>query len=70
MFVELAGVWLIGVPCAFLGALVFGIPIYYLYLFVGLEEAFKWIVGMFRIRSGKWVNRLTEDLPATSGDLA
>lgn len=70
MFVELAGVWLIGVPCAFLGALVFGIPIYYLYLFVGLEEAFKWIVGMFRIKSGKWVNRLTEDLPSTGVDLA
>lgn len=63
MFAELAGVWFIGVPCAFIGALVLHIPIYYLYLFVGLEEAFKLVVGMLRIKSGKWINRLTEDIP-------
>lgn len=63
MFAELSGVWLIGVPCAFIGALVIGMPIHLLYLFVGLEEAFKFIVGMLRIRSGKWMNRLTEESP-------
>lgn len=61
MFTELAGVWLIGVPCAFLGALVFQMPIYFVYLFVGLEEIFKFFVGMIRIKSGKWINRLTDD---------
>lgn len=61
MFTELTGVWLIGVPCAFLGALVIGMPIHFLYLFVGLEELFKLIVGLRRIKSGKWVNRLISD---------
>lgn len=60
MFAELAGVWFIGVPCAFIGALVLKMPIYHLYLFVGLEEVFKFVVGIVRIRSGKWINRLTE----------
>ena len=70
MFAELTGVWLIGVPCAFLGALVFHIPIYYLYLFVGLEEVFKLIIGMVRVKSGKWINRLTEDIPELQETLA
>jgi putative MATE family efflux protein len=61
MFAELSGVWLIGVPCAFVGALLLHIPIWYLYLFVGLEEVFKFIAGVLRIKSGKWINRLTED---------
>ena len=60
MLAELAGVWFIGVPFAFIGALLLHMPIYYLYLFVGLEEVFKLILGLIRIRSGKWVNRLTD----------
>lgn len=63
MFTELAGVWLIGVPCAFLGALVFRMPIYFVYLFVGLEELFKFFVGMYRIKSGKWLNLLIDETP-------
>ena len=70
IFSELTGVWLIGLPCAFLGALVFHIPIYYLYLFVGLEEAFKLVIGMVRVKSGKWINRLTEDIPELQEPLA
>lgn len=68
MFAELAGVWFIGVPAAFLGALVFGMPIHILYLFIGLEEAFKFVIGMMRIRSGKWINRLTEDATGPTAD--
>ncbi|HLW22445.1 MAG TPA: MATE family efflux transporter, partial [Sphaerochaetaceae bacterium] len=60
MFAELAGVWFISVPCAFIGALILNMPIHHLYLFVGLEEVFKFVVGIVRIRSGKWINRLTE----------
>lgn len=62
MFAELVAVWLIGVPCAFIGALYFKMPIYYLYLFVGLEEIFKLVVGLFRVKSGKWINRLTQEV--------
>lgn len=61
MITELAGVWCIGVPCAFIGALVLDMPIYYLYLFIGLEELFKCIIGAKRVHTGKWVNRLTTD---------
>ncbi|MGI6433132.1 MAG: MATE family efflux transporter [Sphaerochaetaceae bacterium] len=58
MFTELFGVWLIGVPCAFAGAMLFHMPIHLLYLFVGLEEVFKFIVGVNRLKSGKWIRRI------------
>ncbi|MFA7671689.1 MAG: MATE family efflux transporter [Sphaerochaetaceae bacterium] len=58
MFTELFGVWLIGVPCAFIGVLVLSLPLHFLYLFVGLEELFKFFIGLFRIKSNKWITRL------------
>lgn len=59
LFIELTSVWCVGVPLALLGGLVWGIPLYYLYLLVGLEELYKLIIGGIRIRSGRWVNDLT-----------
>ena len=63
MLTELAGVWFIGVPLAFIGALLLKLPIYYLYLFIAIEEVFKFIVGMVRIKSGRWINLLIEETP-------
>lgn len=59
MFTELFGVWVIGVPAAFIGVLLLHLPLNFLYLFVGLEEIYKVIMGLFRVRSGKWINRLS-----------
>ncbi len=62
MFTEISGVWGIGVPLAFLGALVFKLPIYYIYLLVGLEEMYKGIFGTIRIKKRKWITRLVRDV--------
>jgi putative MATE family efflux protein len=62
MFTEITGVWGIGVPLAFLGVLVFHLPIYYMYLLVGLEEFYKALVGLFRVRSKKWITRLVQEV--------
>jgi len=65
LILEITSVWCVGVPLAFVGGLVLHIPIYYLYGLVGLEELYKLIISARRIRSGKWVNDLTEThLPA------
>ncbi|NCB00942.1 MAG: MATE family efflux transporter [Spirochaetia bacterium] len=61
MMTELAGVWGIGVPLAFIGVLVFKLPIYYIYLLVGLEEFFKGFIGFNRVRSKKWITRLIQE---------
>ena len=61
LFAEMGGVWLIGVPLAFVGGLVLGFPLWGVYLLVALEEVFKLIISVTRIRSGKWIHRLTND---------
>lgn len=58
LFMELFSIWLIGVPAAYLGAFVFKLPVYYVYLLVALEEAVKMFASALRIRSRKWIHDL------------
>ncbi|MBK5200815.1 MAG: MATE family efflux transporter [Spirochaetaceae bacterium] len=59
MYLEMGSVWLVGVPLAFLGSMVFHLTLPQIYLLVGCEEITKFIIGSFRIKSGKWYNNLT-----------
>nr|WP_300003376.1 MATE family efflux transporter [Tissierella sp.] len=59
MYLEMGAVWLIGVPFAFLGALVFKYPVYIVFLFVTLEEVVKLIISLPRLISKKWIKKLT-----------
>lgn len=61
LFAELAGVYLVGVPCSFIGAKIFHLSIPMIYLLLGLEEVEKFIAGLIRVRSKKWANVLTGD---------
>lgn len=54
-------IWLIGVPIAALGALVFKLELQHVYLLIQIEELVKLIIGYIRFRSGKWINQLTND---------
>lgn len=62
MFAEMFGVWAVGVPLAFLGVLVFKLDVHMLYLLVGMEEVSKLVLGLIRMKQGKWVNDLTADV--------
>lgn len=62
MILEMCSVWLVGVPLAFLGALVFKLPVYYVFLMVHMEEIVKASIGMLRIRSKKWVTNVIHDM--------
>lgn len=53
-------IWLVGVPLAALGAFVFMLPIQWVYLLVLSEELTKFIFGLRRYLSGKWINNLTK----------
>lgn len=59
LILDTGGVWLIGVPLAFLGGLVWHLPIYWVYALVNIEEVFKLILGIPRLLSKKWINNLT-----------
>ena len=57
---EMSGVYLVGVPVAFLGAKVFAMPLYLIYLALSLEEIAKFLFSFIRIRSKKWAHVLTD----------
>jgi Na+-driven multidrug efflux pump len=51
-------IWTVGVPMAFISAFVFGLPVYYVYLSVMSEEFLKFILGLRRYFSRKWIHNL------------
>ena len=58
LFLDGIIIWLVGVPMAYLGANVFHLPVYFVYLCAMSEEAAKWALGMWRYRSRRWINNL------------
>lgn len=58
LIMDTAGVWLIAVPLAFVGGLVLKLPVEWVYVLVVLEEVFKFIFGVWRFLSKKWINNL------------
>jgi putative MATE family efflux protein len=66
MYVDVGGVWFIGVPAAYLAAFVLELPIAWVIGFTFIEEIIKIIIGISRFISGKWINNLTTKLNTSS----
>jgi putative MATE family efflux protein len=47
--------WFIGVPLAFTAAFVLHYPIWLVYLLLSIEEAVRFVIGLRRVRSTKWM---------------
>ncbi len=62
MFLDGIIIWIVGVPLAALGAYVFHFPVYFVYLCAMSEEATKWLLGMWRYRSRKWIHNLANQV--------
>lgn len=63
LFLDVSGVWLIGIPMAVVGGLVLHLPIYIVYAMVMTEELYKLILGYIRYRKKKWIrNIVAEDI--------
>jgi putative MATE family efflux protein len=59
LFLDGIIIWIVGVPMAYLGAFVLGLPVYLVYLCAMSEEVTKWFLGINRYFSRKWINNLT-----------
>ena len=59
LFLDGIIIWIVGVPMAYLGAFVFNWPVHLVYLCAMSEEVTKWILGINRYFSRKWINNLT-----------
>jgi putative MATE family efflux protein len=53
-------IWVVGVPLAFMGAFIFHLPVYWVYLLVMSEELVKWLFGLYRFFSRKWIHNLAQ----------
>ena len=70
LFLDGIIIWIVGVPMAFLGAFVFDFPVYFVYLCAMSEEATKWVLGIRRYLSRKWINNLTMHVDGLTPGLA
>ncbi|MGM0443000.1 MAG: MATE family efflux transporter [Fibrobacterota bacterium] len=61
MFVDILSLWGIGVPLGIISAIVFGLPLWAVYLIIGTEEVAKAVVVINRVRTGRWINRVIEN---------
>jgi Na+-driven multidrug efflux pump len=59
LFLDGIIIWIVGVPMAYLGAFVWHLPVHLVYLCAMSEEATKWVLGIHRYLSRKWINNLT-----------
>jgi putative MATE family efflux protein len=53
-------IWIVGVPLAALGAFYFNFPIQFVYLMVLSEELTKFIAGLWRYFTRRWIHDLTQ----------
>jgi putative MATE family efflux protein len=49
-------IWIVGVPSAIIGAFVLHLPVYGVYFMVMSEEFIKWLLGLRRFFSRKWIH--------------
>jgi len=60
-WMDVGSMWLIGVPAALLGAFVFHLPVYYVYLLALIDEVVKFILSNWRFHSRRWIHNLVID---------
>jgi putative MATE family efflux protein len=53
-------IWFLGVPMAFFSAFVLRLPVWWVYCFIMSEEILKWILGLRRYFSRRWINDLAQ----------
>jgi putative MATE family efflux protein len=61
LFLDCTGVWLIGIPMAVLGGMVFHFPIYIVYAMVMVEEVYKFFLGMIRYKKKIWLRNIVQN---------
>lgn len=64
LFLDGIIIWIIGVPSAVAGAFLFHFPVYWVYALVMSEEVAKWILGLPRYFSGRWIHNLARTVSA------
>jgi putative MATE family efflux protein len=59
LIIEGSTMWFIGVPLTIMGAFLFKLPVHLVYALAILEEVAKFILGVIRLKSRKWIINIT-----------
>ena len=62
MMIEMSLIWLFGVPAAFIGSRVLGLPLPLMIAVINIEEFIKALIMMKRLYSRKWINNVADSL--------
>ncbi len=65
LFLDGIIIWILGVPMAYIGAFIFHLPVYFVYLLVMSEETTKFILGLRRYFSKLWIHNLADSIHET-----
>ncbi|MFP4331041.1 MAG: MATE family efflux transporter [Spirochaetaceae bacterium] len=60
LIIDIAPLWLIGVPAAIVTGLVLDLPAQMVYIALNAEELTRLLFGWRRVRSGRWVHDITD----------
>ncbi len=59
LLIDVVFLWFVGVPLGAIAGLWLKLPVAIVFLCLKSDEFIKFFVGIFRVRSGKWINNLT-----------
>lgn len=59
---EATATWAVGVPLGLLAAFLMGLPVYWVYALISLEETVRLYFGFRRLQSRKWIHNLVKDM--------
>jgi Na+-driven multidrug efflux pump len=60
LFLDGIIIWILGVPLAYMAAFLFHLPVHLVYLFVMSEEITKFILGIRRYLTKRWIHNLVK----------
>jgi putative MATE family efflux protein len=55
---DLVFMWLISLPLAAGAGFIFGAPVWVLYAFIAAEDPLKMFLGLWRLKTGRWLNNV------------
>lgn len=61
LFIDVGFLWTVTIPLGAVVGLVWGAPVWVVYLCLMSDEFIKFFIGIWRFRSGRWIRNITRD---------
>lgn len=58
MVADILFLWIVSIPLGYVAGLVLGLPAFWIYICLKLDQVIKAVWCVFRLRSGKWIKKI------------